>query len=348
MNALQKVMSAKTVAKAIFYFLIAIPVTYATICLFMFTVSITFLGVGQPISIEPFKSFQRYWYFEGARNNWAFVDGCSKPDPELLYTANEGTCTFYNTEFHTAITQTELGRKTPAVLKNMNSSSLVVLGDSMAFGWGVEDDETFSNHLKTLLQKKVFNFGVPSYATERELKLFERNFKLLEKIDTVIIQYAPSDFTENALFTRPEALEKKRKRFEQKFYASKNQTPKVYTLHVFRDLKISLTMPINLIRDTLKADATDFTDHHEHLVKILKPTLEKHKEINFVLTYLSRFNAVNFSNFPVGKSDSFENLYYFEPSLNDQLFFIIDDHLNAAGHKEFSRQMSLFLSKNNL
>ena len=162
---------------------------------------------------------------------------------------------------------------------------------------------------------------MPSYATERELKLFERNFKLLGKIDTVIIQYAPSDFTENALFTRPEALEKKRKRFEQKFYASKNQTPKVYTLHrFFRDLKISLTMPINLIRDTLKADATDFTDHHEHLVKILKPTLEKHKEINFVLTYLSRFNAVNFSNFPVGKSDSFENLYYFEPSLNDQLF----------------------------
>ena len=159
MNALQKVMSAKTVAKAIFYFLIAIPVTYATICLFMFTVSITFLGVGQPISIEPFKSFQRYWYFEGARNNWAFVDGCSKPDPELLYTAFEGTCTFYNSVFHSAITKPELGRKTPAVLKNMNSSSLVVLGDSMAFGWGVEDDETFSNHLKTLLQKKVFNFA---------------------------------------------------------------------------------------------------------------------------------------------------------------------------------------------
>ena len=94
-----------------------------------------FFGVGQPISIEPFKSFQRYWYFEGARNNWAFVDGCSKPDPELLYTANEGTCTFYNTEFHTAITQTERAQN-PSCTKNMNSSSLVVLGDSMAFGWG--------------------------------------------------------------------------------------------------------------------------------------------------------------------------------------------------------------------
>src|SRR3989344_9419533 len=62
---------------------------------------------------------------------------------------------------------------------NQNEGSVLVAGDSLAFGWGVQENETFGS----LLEKKfrsngraiqVINAAVPGYNTANEVDFYKR------------------------------------------------------------------------------------------------------------------------------------------------------------------------------
>jgi len=59
---------------------------------------------------------------------------------------------------------------------NDKRPKIVVLGDSFTFGVGVNDNETYSSCLETLLKNKfaVINLGVPAYNTSQEVEFFLR------------------------------------------------------------------------------------------------------------------------------------------------------------------------------
>jgi lysophospholipase L1-like esterase len=76
---------------------------------------------------------------------------------------------------------------------------LVVLGDSIAFGWGVDDDDTFCSRLEQMLADKVpgrkvevVNTGVSGYDTEQEAALFERFGARLQP-DLVLVAFYYND-----------------------------------------------------------------------------------------------------------------------------------------------------------
>jgi len=118
-------------------------------------------------------------------NSWLGQPGCITPDPELIYQPALGTCVFNNIEFKTTLSFTAEGRHTGP---KPPGTGIAIIGDSHAMGWGVNDLETLSAHLQRLSGRPVYNLGVASYGTVREVLRLKRS-GTLDRVDTVILQY---------------------------------------------------------------------------------------------------------------------------------------------------------------
>ena len=76
------------------------------------------------------------------------------------------------------------------------SKRILVLGDSFAWGYGVEESERFSQLLEKSLGVEVINAGVSGYSTDQEL-LWYRNEGIKYETDLVILQLAGNDVGDN-------------------------------------------------------------------------------------------------------------------------------------------------------
>lgn len=94
------------------------------------------------------------------------------------------------------------GEESPPI--QPNTYRILILGDSQAFGVGVNDQETFAYQLEELLtihfkdmDMQVINGGVPGYGTGEELAFLKTRGPIL-KPDLVILQFlSVNDFEEN-------------------------------------------------------------------------------------------------------------------------------------------------------
>lgn len=138
----------------------------------------------------------RDYYLEKDRKIIQLLPECARYDSALTYTLKPGSCVIKNREFEVTYFINRLGVRDDE--PSLNSPEIVVVGDSFAMGWGVSQDQTFSEQLERNLGTRVLNAAVSSYGTVRELKI-------LESIDTenlrhLIIQYCANDFRENRDF----------------------------------------------------------------------------------------------------------------------------------------------------
>jgi lysophospholipase L1-like esterase len=73
---------------------------------------------------------------------------------------------------------------------------IVFLGDSLTFGWGVEQEESFEHLLERELDRvaptEILNFGIGNYNTSQEVRLFEVK-GLRYKPDLVVLFYFIND-----------------------------------------------------------------------------------------------------------------------------------------------------------
>ena len=84
--------------------------------------------------------------------------------------------------------------------KPANTFRVVVLGDSLTLGWGVQDDETYCARLEQKIQREIpagkvceiVNCGVGAYDTRREVALFKRFAPLLEP-DLILLGFYIND-----------------------------------------------------------------------------------------------------------------------------------------------------------
>lgn len=142
-----------------------------------------------------------YWH---TRKHWHTVPECVQFDTELLYRPRPGECVFENAEFRTVMHFDERGARrtpvpTPVPADTPPKPRLVIVGDSHAMGWGVDDHETFASVLASEHGYQTVNLAVSSYGTPRELMRLQRDFALAPE-DVVVIQYCDNDFAENQQF----------------------------------------------------------------------------------------------------------------------------------------------------
>jgi hypothetical protein len=137
---------------------------------------------------------QVYRHFK--RSLIQFEPACAQYDAELTYVLKPGRCRFDNVEFSTELRINRLGLRDDDA--SLEAPEVIVLGDSYAMGWGVQQDETLARVLARTSGLRVLNAGVSSYGTVRELKLLDRLDTT--RLQILIVQYHDSDIVENLAF----------------------------------------------------------------------------------------------------------------------------------------------------
>jgi len=121
-------------------------------------------------------------------------------DPEMIFRHRRSWSSTYS---GVEVRLNELGlRDDPIVQKTKREYRIVVLGDSVTFGWGVAQDQIFTSRLQRTLTEKiqrpirVINTGVGGYNTVQENAFFKKHGLSLAP-DMVILVYVTNDVETN-------------------------------------------------------------------------------------------------------------------------------------------------------
>ncbi|MBD0372786.1 MAG: hypothetical protein ICV60_18220 [Pyrinomonadaceae bacterium] len=71
---------------------------------------------------------------------------------------------------------------------------VLLLGDSVVFGYGLNDDETIPSQLQRLTKDQVVNIGVPGYSSWNEYAAL-KDYLEIHNVSKVILLYIPNDIT---------------------------------------------------------------------------------------------------------------------------------------------------------
>ena len=197
-------------------------------------------------------------------------------------------------------------------------------------GWGVNDEQTFASNLEKLTSKKIYNMGISSYGTVREIKKLISS-EIYKEVDTVLIQYHFNDLFENQYLdiTKDYSLDE----FERNFKSDENNLKK--TVFFLKTFKTSLRLFFADIFDKINPDANyhyiDFNDHVSFLEKLIFDNLSDKR----IVVFFIKEPNMKIYNFPsTGKF-----IEYLLIELNEDSFFIIDEHPNAKGHVEIANEI---------
>ena len=286
------------------------------------------------------KSIQKKIYFRGYRDILHYNQNCIKFDKKLLYKPKTGVCNFKNAEFNTNLTFNEFLRiHEDNNAKKIKKTDLVVLGDSIAMGWGVNDNETFSYHLQKLSNQRVYNMGVSSYGTVREIKRLKQS-PYYKNIETIIIQYHRNDMFENIKLNinKDYDLAEYNKNFNYEKVKNSN------LVFILRNYKSAIRLFFSDIIDFLfkeqNLELMNFAWDKEHLDPIIKKNIDLTDKRVIVVVPIPPWQKLY--NFPKVN----EEIEYLLIKLNKEHFFIIDDHPNIFGHKEIAEKIYYYLNAN--
>ena len=118
--------------------------------------------------------------------------GCMEfVDQRTAYRMKPGSCALDNIEYRTTMTHDRAGFRNDA---ETSAPRVAVLGDSHAYGHGVNDGETFAALLGRSLRVPVRNLALPAFATRRELEALKAHGL---SADIIVLQYCDNDIDEN-------------------------------------------------------------------------------------------------------------------------------------------------------
>lgn len=279
-----------------------------------------------------------YWR---TRTHWQMNRECAEFDPELLYRPRPGRCEFGNAEFSTTMNFDERGaRRTPVPAATADGRSrprVVVLGDSYAMGWGVEDHETFAALLSSRFGYPTVNLGVSSYATPRELRRLERDFELLES-DVIVIQYCENDLEENLAFAasprtgpyRAAELEKMQR------YIPTRVAPLPVAGLILRIVGADFLRRLGAAFNGSGAEPAARLEDTDALLAVIGAYSQWRNHATYVIPIARPGQVITLASSKLERA----GIGLIVPQLSPDDFFSIDDHLRPRGHEAVARAIA--------
>jgi hypothetical protein len=271
-----------------------------------------------------------------------FEPACAQYDPALTYTLKPGTCRFENREFSTELRINRLGLRDDEA--SLDQPDVIVVGDSYAMGWGVQQDETFPEVVARATGLKVLNAGISSYGTVREMRLLERLDT--SRLKTLIVQYNETDLVENAAFRDhggmvPTLSEPRYQATVDWYQARRGYRPGKYTFGLLmKATRLETPDPNAPVMPVLSS-----VEEAELFVNVLargspKPlegvkviVLECSEQIRPPRSFLANVAVLSRRD---GTPSFVRELRALDvgPLLQEEDFFDLDDHLRASGHQK--------------
>lgn len=289
---------------------------------------------------------QMYRHFD--RKLIQFDPNCAQYDPEVTYTLRPGSCTFSNLEFSTKYEINRLGlRDTDEAL---TAPQVIVLGDSHAMGWGVEQNETLASVLERTTGAAVLNAAVSSYATVREMKMLDRLDT--SRLRVVILQYADNDLPENLAFrdhgnTLPITSQEHYNEIVEHYGSQQSYYPGKYLFRLLlKFTKLEAPEPDQLEMKPLpvKEEVALFLNALEHAGRTpLKDVDVVVLEVNQDPTHPKAFieALAETSRFPAAPSFVRRLLVADTTRLiKDEDFYVLDDHMRPSGHRAIGNYLA--------
>jgi len=280
---------------------------------------------------------------DAQRQTINYLPDCAQPDPEVTYTLRPGTCTFENIEFKSHYEINSLGVRDDE--DSLHQPKVIVLGDSVAMGWGVKQQEAFPQVLEKKTKLRTLNMGIASFGTAREMIFLNR--AQVDNLRYLIIQYDHNDLNENKIMYEhkgnlPISQEQYFEYVEQHQKVYRNYFPGKYSIIFFKYL-------YGLLK--------------EHFVKVSlsdEGLISLEDEVNYFLYALVHGTSHDLSSvqfFVVAdegfnlqlqkkiKSDEYPpyiqsiiSLNKVDPTVEDY-FYYLDDHWTAKGHKDLADRL---------
>lgn len=271
---------------------------------------------------------------------------CARYDPGLFYTLKPGRCRFRNREFDVELRVNSQGLRDDE--SALSGPEVIVLGDSFAMGWGVDQEAAFPQRIAALSGLKVLNAGVSSYGTAREVKL-------LERLDThalrfLLVQYDENDYWENQTLERHGGVLPIRSQ-EQFAYTLKRAAafrryyPGKHTFEIVR----GILRPHGSVLDSPLPPAEQ--EARQFLHALSSSTVLQDEDVA-VLAFELNPAGLPDEGFPSALSAERErererlpatlrrlHVVNVMPLLRPEHYFDLDDHLRASGHEIVARAL---------
>jgi len=282
-----------------------------------------------------------------------FNPECARYDADVTYTLKPPGCTFGNLEFDNTYDVNHLGlRDTEA---DLVAPDVIVIGDSHAMGWGVEQDQALPQVLGRKLGRKVLNAAVSSYGTAREMLMLKRlntsNLKVL------VIQYSDNDLPENRTFRLnanhlPIMSEPEYQRIVRHYGSQRSYYPGKYVYRLLmKVLRLEEPEPDQVRMEPVPAGQEAqlflFTVEYASGVKLDDVQIVVF-EINEQLGTTRPFiEAVNLERRRRGRAPFILRLVAVDvaPRLTRDDFYRLDDHMNAKGHEKVAEALAEAIRK---
>jgi len=275
------------------------------------------------------------WLHEMHRPIWQGQSHCILFDEVLFYKPRPGKCEFNGIEYSTLLTFDSRGfrQTSPPMRQNderPNRGRIIVLGDSQAMGWGVQDEETFASVLAAEHGFEVFNLAVSSYGTARELLRLQKEFEL-QKGDIVVIQYHHNDLRENLTFLESGGLPR---RSPSDLGLLAHTSPGYDVLQVSKSIAFFI---VNRLKQPLFTDSSRKSSRKPHAETFLTvidhfPELAQAKVV--VCEVPSYGQTTSFTGDLARLADGTINVL--KPVWETSDFYRLDEHMNATGHRKLA------------
>ena len=283
---------------------------------------------------------QMYRHFD--RMLIQFDPACAQYDPGVTYTLKPGTCTFSNLEFSTTYNINKAGLRDTD--DGLTAPDVIVLGDSHAMGWGVEQNDTLAQVIAERTGVKVLNAAVSSYGTVRELKLLGRLDTSRARV--VIVQYADNDLPENLAFkqhgnTLPITDRAHYDEIVRHYASQQSYYPFKYLFRLFMKVtRLEAPEP-----DQLEMKPLPMPEEVELFLNALEHAGGKSlKDVNVVVFAINQqpdhprafINALIETTHTKGQLPFVRRLLVADTTrmVTDADFYVLDDHMRPSGHQK--------------